>query len=91
MPRQSTKETGNGIQLSGYKGECVRSNGKISAFAEILSDGTQKLASKEMFQKVKSEMEKSTDTIVYVHGYAVKWTEAVANALSLQANAQQKG
>jgi phage-related minor tail protein len=44
-----------------------------------------------MFQKAKSEMEKSTDTIVYVHGYAVKWTEAVANALSLQANAQQKG
>jgi len=85
------KGTGDGIQLSGYMEERVRSNGKISAFAEILPDGTQKLTSKEMFQELKSEMEKSTDTIVYVHGYAVKWTEAVANALSLQANAQQKG
>lgn len=70
--------------------ERVRSNGKISAFAEILSDGTQKLTSKEMFQEVKSEMEKSTDAIVYVHGYAVKWTEAVANALSLQAMLNKK-
>lgn len=84
------KGTGNGIQLSGYMEERVRSNGKISAFAEILPDGTQKLASKEMFQKAKSEMEKSTDTIVYVHGYAVKWTEAVANALSLQAMLNKK-
>jgi len=84
------KGTGNGIQLSGYREERVRSNGKISAFAEILSDGTQKLTSKKMFQEVKSEMEKSTDAIVYVHGYAVKWTEAVANALSLEAMLNKK-
>lgn len=80
----SDEGEGDGIKLAEYLEKQFRDNGKIDAFAEILTDETQKLGSQEMFEEVKAKMMKSTDTLVYVHGYAVSWYSAVANALSVQ-------
>lgn len=39
---------------------------------------------KEKYHKEKKEMIESTDTLVYIRGYAVSWYSVVASALSLQ-------
>lgn len=75
---------GDGNSLTRYLKGQFEANGKINAFAEVLPDGTQRLSSVDMFKEVKTKMMKSTDTVIYVHGYAVSWHDAVANALSLQ-------
>lgn len=80
----SDKGTGDGNGLTDYMKGQFKANGKISAFAEVLPDGTHRLGSLDMFKEVKAKMMKSTDTVIYVHGYAVSWHDAVANALSLQ-------
>lgn len=80
----SDKGEGDGIKLAEYLEKQLKDNGKINAFAEILTDETQKLGSQEMFEEVKSKMMASTDAVIYVHGYAVSWYSAVASALSFQ-------
>lgn len=80
----SDNGTGDGKGLTSYLEKQLEANGKINAFAEILPNGTQRLGSLDMFKEVKERMEKSTDTVIYIHGYAVSWLGSVANALSLQ-------
>jgi len=76
-------EEGDGTKLTEYLEKQFRDNGKINAFAEILDKKTQIFGSQTMFEELKIKMMKSTDTLVYVHGYAVSWHSAVASALSL--------
>ena len=77
-------EEGDGTKLTEYLEKQFRDNGKINAFAEILDKKTQIFGSQAMFDELKAKMMESTDTLVYVHGYAVSWHSAVASALSLQ-------
>ncbi|MEW6776735.1 MAG: alpha/beta hydrolase [Bdellovibrionota bacterium] len=87
--------TGNGEALSEYLAKCLP-KGKIEAFQEgkidpNLTDDQQlnKLGSLGFFSELKGQMIKSTDVLVFVHGYNVNWEDAAASALALQCMASQ--
>jgi esterase/lipase superfamily enzyme len=81
---------GKGDSLGDYLAGCAKS-ALIEAFAEQIdekiSDNDQPNAvygSKALFSDVKSAMEKSTDVLIYIHGFNVDWHGAVGAALALQ-------
>jgi esterase/lipase superfamily enzyme len=83
--------SGDGIGLGDYLAECAES-ARIEAYRETLkpdiADVAQKdakLGSKAMFADVMSDMEKSSDVLLYIHGFNVSWHSAVGSALALQA------
>lgn len=78
------KGIGNGLDLVNYLEKQFKDNGKTKAFIENLNDETPRYGSQEVYEEVKAKMLQSTDTVIYIHGYAVSWHSAVANALSLQ-------
>lgn len=57
-------------------------NHQLSEIAE--DQGTIKLGSLAMFDDLQSIMKRSTDVLVYIHGFNVNWEEAVGAALALQ-------
>ncbi|MFZ2312764.1 MAG: alpha/beta hydrolase [Methylobacter sp.] len=81
---------GNGESLGEYLAGCAKT-AHIDAYEESIkphiADVAQKnakLGSKEMFADVRSNMEDSSDVLIYVHGFNVSWFEAVGSALALQ-------
>lgn len=85
---------GDGIALSEYLGKQAGSKGNmiIDAYQEVIPDkevyqdhqaGVQ-LGSRAMFEDLKQLMDKTTDVVVYIHGFNVSWSEAVGAALALQ-------
>ncbi len=80
----SDKGKGDGIKLSSYLEQQFKSTGHIKAFEEELTAEPPKYGSKDMFEEIKDRMTECTDTVIYIHGYAVSWYDAVASALSLQ-------
>lgn len=83
--------TGNGIELASYLAGQAKS-ATITAYEEVIPDRTKEaedqqgrvLGSEAMFADVKKAMEGNTDALVYVHGFNVKWHDAVGSALALQ-------
>jgi esterase/lipase superfamily enzyme len=81
---------GNGEGLGGYLSKCART-AKIEAYKEDINPGiadtaqpNAKMGSKAMFADVQSDMEKSSDVVLYIHGFNVSWFDAVGSALALQ-------
>lgn len=81
---------GDGEGLGGYLAECAKT-AAIEAYQESINPGIAdvaqkglKLGSKAMFADVMSDMEKSSDVLIYIHGFNVSWFEAVGSALALQ-------
>lgn len=81
---------GDGINLSGYLATCAES-ASITAYPESISkdiaDVAQKnakLGSLAMFEDLMTVMSASSDVLIYIHGFNVKWSEAVGGALALQ-------
>lgn len=79
---------GDGIGLGDYLSECART-ARIEAYRELGSPNVAdvehaKLGSKAMFADVMSDMEKSSDVLIYIHGFNVSWYSAVGYALALQ-------
>ncbi len=82
--------TGNGEALSGYLKGCAV-GAQIVAYQEQIdpdiAEAAQKavkLGSKAMFTSIQADMEKSTDMLIYIHGFNVSWHDAVGAALALQ-------
>jgi hypothetical protein len=82
--------TGDGSGLAGYLETCAKS-AAIEAYRESINRGIAdvaqkdaKLGSKAMFADLKSDMEASSDVLVYIHGFNVSWHAAVGSALALQ-------
>lgn len=86
---------GNGDDLASYFEEQLIKRPKafsIDAFEENLdrsvSDNKQPdtavWGSAAMFQELQDQMLAKKDVVLFVHGYNVSWTEAVASALALQ-------
>jgi esterase/lipase superfamily enzyme len=50
-----------------------------------------KLGSKAMYADVQTEMEASSDVLVYIHGFNVSWFDAVGSVLVLQTMLRSKG
>jgi esterase/lipase superfamily enzyme len=82
--------SGNGEGLGGYLSKCAKT-AKIEAYKEDINAGiadtaqpNAKLGSKAMFADVQSDMEKSSDVVLYIHGFNVSWFNAVGSALALQ-------
>ena len=81
---------GDGISLGDYLAGCAES-ARIEAYREAISadiaeveQKNAKLGSKGMFADVMSDMEKSSDVLIYIHGFNVSWFSAVGYALALQ-------
>ena len=82
--------TGNGEALAGYLR--TRADGaRIEAYQESINRDVAetaqpeaKLGSKAMFADLRADMEKSTDVLIYIHGFNVSWHDAVGSALALQ-------
>lgn len=86
--------TGDGEGLQGYLAKCAE-NARIEAYRENISPNiaeaaqkNAKLGSKAMFADVMAEMERASDTLIYVHGFNVSWRDAVGSALALQSMLQ---
>ena len=82
--------TGDGEGLGGYLAQCAKT-AAIEAYEESINPGIAdvaqkgaKLGSKAMFADLKSDMEKSSDVLIYIHGFNVSWFDAVGSALALQ-------
>ena len=85
-------DSGDGEKLAGYLKKKVK-QADIRAFTEkinpkiadtSLDQANIKLGSKAMFAELQNAMMKSTDVLVYIHGFNVSWEDAVASALALQ-------
>lgn len=81
--------SGNGEKLAGYLSGLAKT-ATIEAFKEKLDpkipDKKQdltKFGSHRFFSELKDEMMKSTDVLVFMHGFGVSWHSAVGSALSL--------
>jgi len=81
---------GDGISLGDYLSDCAKT-ARIEAYKETISgdiaDVAQKnakLGSKAMFADVMADMKKSSDVVIYIHGFNVSWYSAVGYALALQ-------
>lgn len=82
--------SGDGEGLAGYlKG--MAGEAAIAAYEEKLdpdiaetAQKDAKLGSKAMFADLRAEMEKSSDVLIYIHGFNVSWQDAVGSALALQ-------
>jgi esterase/lipase superfamily enzyme len=81
---------GNGESLGEYLAGCAKT-AHIDAYEEsikpYIADVAQKnakLGSKSMFEDVMSDMENSSDVLIYIHGFNVSWYSAVGSALALQ-------
>jgi len=81
---------GDGIGLGDYLAGCAET-ARIEAYREAISadiaeveQKNAKLGSKGMFADVMSDMEKSSDVLIYIHGFNVSWFSAVGYALALQ-------
>jgi len=88
---------GDGVGLGGYLAGCART-ARIEAYRETISPNVAdvaqknaKLGSKAMFSDVMSDMEKSSDVLIYIHGFNVSWLNAVGSALALQTMLQNAG
>lgn len=81
---------GDGIKLGEYLAKCT-ANARIDAYKEEISKDIAevaqedvKLGSQAMFSDIQAAMEKSSDVLIYIHGFNVSWFDAVGSALALQ-------
>jgi len=88
---------GNGNKLAESLAPSIKNGGaRINAFREAL-DATKpdagqpakNFGSQAMFQELKDAMMASSDVLIYIHGFNVSWTDAVASALALQESLNQ--
>lgn len=81
---------GNGEDLAEYLANCARSANikaypeKISADIHEDSQESPVLGSQALFNDIQDEMRNASDVLVYIHGFNVKWEEAVGSAMALQ-------
>lgn len=82
--------TGNGEKLASYFAGRAR-KADIRAYREGLSSRVpddkqdlKKFGSEKFFSELHDDMLRSTDVLVYIHGYNVSWEAAVGSALALQ-------
>ncbi|MDT8281794.1 MAG: alpha/beta hydrolase [Gammaproteobacteria bacterium] len=85
------KDAGDGEKLAEYFARCIKKSSTIKAYAEKISykstDKHQedaKFGSQSLFEDLRETMLNKSDVLVYIHGFNVSWTDAVATASSLQ-------
>ena len=81
---------GDGEGLIKYLAKCAES-ADIAAYREKINRSVAedqqddvKLGSKAAFSDLQTIMRRSSDVLLFIHGYNVSWTDAVGTALSLQ-------
>lgn len=88
---------GDGNALAGAFGrQLKRGEARISPYREAIDaakpDAVQParaFGSQAMFGDLQDAMRKSSDVLVYIHGFNVSWNDAVASALALQESLNQ--
>jgi esterase/lipase superfamily enzyme len=81
---------GNGDELSEYLTRCADSASILTypeSISKDIADVAQKdakLGSLAMFEDLMTVMEASSDVLIYIHGFNVRWSAAVGSALALQ-------
>jgi esterase/lipase superfamily enzyme len=83
--------TGDGEKLSGYLTKCAEKAASIAAYEEKIkkeiaetAQKNAKLGSRAMFAELQEVMQKSSDVLIFIHGFNVSWHDAVGSALALQ-------
>lgn len=92
LTKASRLGVGDGNALAKYYRGCLRRTGRVRQYAErifgpderILPAAEQTLGSRELFAGVRAAMADHCDVVIYVHGYSVGWTAAVAAAAALE-------
>ena len=79
---------GDGEKLSEYFSKQAK-KANITAYKDLTSSTKKEIpqhknSSTSFFKNIKDVMMKSTDVVIYIHGYNVSWEESVGAALSLQ-------
>ena len=89
--KKGEKDGGDGEKLAGYLAKCVNKASTIKAYAEKISNKTAdkhqakaRFGSNSLFEDLRKSMLKKSDVLVYIHGFNVSWSDAVAAAASLQ-------
>src|ERR1035437_3943383 len=89
--------TGSGNQLAEALTPLIENGGaRIEAFEEAIvpdqPDAGQPVGnfgSQAMFEELKTAMMAANDVLIYIHGFNVSWSNAVASALALQESLNQ--
>ena len=89
--------TGSGNKLAEALTPLIENGGaRIEAFEEaIVSDvpdagqPAANFGSQAMFEELKTAMMAANDVLIYIHGFNVSWSDAVASALALQESLNQ--
>lgn len=82
---------GDGEGLAGYLTKRVRESASILAYKESLQaqaadvhQPNAQFGSQSMFEDLRKAMLKSSDVLVYIHGFNVDWEEAVGYSMALE-------
>ena len=95
LEKQTVMGKGDGEGLAEYLSGLANENGamKISAFEENITKtksseqnppNATRYGSLTMFEEIQKIMKKSHDVLIFIHGFKVKWNDAVGSALALQ-------
>lgn len=86
LDKEIDGDKGDGKALTDYFRGIVGNLSTITAYKE----DSNNLGSKPMFHELKQAMEKSSDVLIYIHGFNTDWWDSVASALALQETLNQR-
>lgn len=92
LTKASRLGIGDGNALAKYYRSRLGKTGRVKQYDEqivgpddrILPAEEQTLGSRELFDGLREAMTDHCDVLIYVHGYSVSWTAAVASAAALE-------
>ena len=86
LNKKEDGHTGDGEGLAEYLTKQAKDKATFKAYKETLKDEMkyEKIPSTIVFKEIQTMMKKSSDILIYIHGYNVDWFEAVGSALALQ-------
>jgi esterase/lipase superfamily enzyme len=89
--KKGEKDGGDGERLAAYLAGCLDESSRIKAYSEKISNRTAdkhqanaRFGSNSLFTDLRKSMLKNCDVLVYIHGFNVSWSDAVASAAALQ-------
>ena len=78
---------GDGEGMTAKLSKMVKKGSTINAYKDLSTEGPvdfENNSSTRFFRDIKNHMMDNNDVVLFMHGYAVDWEDAVASALSLE-------
>lgn len=80
-------KVGDGEGMTAKLSKMVKKGSTINAYKDLSTEGPvdfENNSSTRFFRDIKNHMMDNNDVVLFMHGYAVDWEDAVASALSLE-------